>query len=196
MGKVSVTFEFDSPEAAIAALGKYTGLAPAADKAPRKPRADAGKERGPHKDKPPVGQPPVVPPVVPPAANPSVNPTQTGGNASSAATDTSNAGSAATSTSTSAQGSASSATSGAATKAAGGAPATPEQTQAAMEELFNAKGLETAKLVLSRFGAPRVRDLLPEQRAEFVVKAKAVAALPEKQGTPEFDTKVQAVFAA
>lgn len=54
-----------------------------------------------------------------------------------------------------------------------GAPSAAE-AQAAMEKLFNAKGFETAQAVLQYFEAPRVRDLKPEQRANFI-------ALCEKQ---------------
>lgn len=53
-----------------------------------------------------------------------------------------------------------------------GAPITPQQ---AMETLFNKKGIEITRQVLSRFGAQRVRDLTPDQHADFVTKATAVA---------------------
>ena len=49
---------------------------------------------------------------------------------------------------------------------------TPQQ---AMETLFNKKGIEITRQVLSRFGAQRVRDLTPDQHADFVAKATAVA---------------------
>lgn len=54
-----------------------------------------------------------------------------------------------------------------------GAPSAAE-AQAAMEKLFNAKGYEVAQGLLQSFKAPRVRDLKPEQRANFI-------ALCEKQ---------------
>lgn len=48
-----------------------------------------------------------------------------------------------------------------------GAPSAAE-AQAAMEKLFNAKGYEVAQGLLQSFKAPRVRDLKPEQRANFI----------------------------
>ena len=46
-----------------------------------------------------------------------------------------------------------------------------EDAQAAMESMFNAKGIQTAQALLQRFGVKRVRELKPEQFAEFVTDA-------------------------
>lgn len=73
------------------------------------------------------------------------------------------------------------------------AGAAPEAAQKAMEALFNSKGVEVAKMVLSRFGAARVRDLLPEQHQDFAAKATAITALDK--AAPDFAAKMQAVFA-
>jgi hypothetical protein len=60
------------------------------------------------------------------------------------------------------------------------APEAPAATQAdaqtALEKLFNAKGVEAAMGVLSRFGAGRLRELKPEMYGEFVAKCNAVLA--------------------
>lgn len=189
MGKVNVTLEFESPEAAIAALGKLVGLT--ADKAPRKPRNDAGRERGPHK--PPAGQPPVVPPNAAAASATAKPAAEQGGNASSAATDPSKAGQqVATSTSTSAQASGGAASAPTTTAAA----ATQEDVVKAMDGAFNAVGLEVCRAALGRFGVQRIPQVAPEHRAPLVVMLEKLAKVTAKPGTDEFVKDTQAALAA
>lgn len=52
----------------------------------------------------------------------------------------------------------------------------PEDAQKAMEALFNAKGITVAQDLLKRFGVARVRELKPEQLAEFIKDANATIA--------------------
>ena len=174
MAKVSVTLEFDSVEAAIAALGKQmvgapgvtqrgergadkakdAGSNPAAGTAPttrsRKPRADAGKPRGPYKDAEAAKAAAPATTSIPPSAG------------SSAVTDPSNAGVAATSTSTPAD-------PVPVASAPNNEPAvTIEDCRARLEKLFDAKGIVAAQDVLSRFGVKRAGDMKPEQYADFI----------------------------
>lgn len=51
-----------------------------------------------------------------------------------------------------------------------------EDVQAALTALYDTKGHDISAMVLSRFGVKRAKDLLPEQWAEFIAKAKAVTA--------------------
>ncbi len=52
----------------------------------------------------------------------------------------------------------------------------PEAVQAAVAKLFAAKDLLFVEQLLSRFGVAKWRDLLPEQRAEFIARVDAVLA--------------------
>ena len=54
------------------------------------------------------------------------------------------------------------------------AAASEDEAKSAMEALYDALGVSVARETLSRFGVKRVGELLPEQRAEFIAKAKAV----------------------
>lgn len=56
------------------------------------------------------------------------------------------------------------------------ATVTEEQLQAKVEQLFNAKGLQTARDTMTRFGVKRAKELLPVQRAKFVAYADRVIA--------------------
>ena len=61
------------------------------------------------------------------------------------------------------------------------AAATPtiEQAQDALSAVFAAHGLPRAQEVMSRFGVTRLRDMLPEQRADFIKLATETAAQPK-----------------
>lgn len=70
----------------------------------------------------------------------------------------------------------------AATAPAGG-PAAPAaavpsdaELQAAVERFFAARGIDDSMALFSRFGVKRGRDLLPEQRAEYIAKVDRVIA--------------------
>ena len=52
---------------------------------------------------------------------------------------------------------------------------TEAEVQVALEAVFNSKGLAKAQEVLSRFGAQRLRDLLPAARADFIALANETA---------------------
>lgn len=170
---IQVTLQFASPEAAIAALAKLGDIKPVEAPA-RRGRADKGQQRGPNartKDKDggaggtPAGQQqaPGAPALAASVATEATPPTTPSGAASAGATtEPSKAGEAATSSSTTAQPS--------------GGVASQEAAQTAMEKIYDAKGMDTARDVLARFGAKRVRDLKPEQRAEFIAKVDAVIA--------------------
>ena len=160
---IEVTFKFDSIEKAIATLGSLMkGAAPVpnidnpakpeggtVDKK-RKPRADAGKPRGPYKDNG-VATPPA--PAEADNAQPSgevpaeVTPPET---AAAQATDE---------------------TGGSAPLPATAA-ATQEQAQAALEALFATKGLPTAQATMALFGVSRLRDMKPEDYGQFVIAAQ------------------------
>jgi hypothetical protein len=53
---------------------------------------------------------------------------------------------------------------------------TTEDVQAALEKLFEAKGMGICLEVLSRYGAKFGRELKPEQYADFIAHAGKVAA--------------------
>lgn len=161
---VKVTIEFPSAEAAIAGLAKLADIktpavAPAAvEKAPRKPRSDAGQTRGPQG-----------------ATAASAGPVAgTAGDKRAAAPVTStapgNAGQQpATPTATAAP--------------AVQAPVAPklptaEEVQAAVEKLFGAGkngGFDNTAAALSRFGVKRGKDLPEAQRTEFIRRAADIA---------------------
>jgi hypothetical protein len=184
---VKITLEFPGVDEAIVALGKLVGAsvkaakpaaaiaqgAPAPD-APttRRGRADKGKPRGPHKPAEPSANA---------GATGSATAGQPGPAGPQASTDPHRAGNDAGVTLTSADPVhpvAPAAAQPAPASVAGPAAAVlPEaEAQAALEALFNGKGLVTAQEVLSRFGVVKLRDLKPAQRAEFIAKAKAVLA--------------------
>lgn len=52
--------------------------------------------------------------------------------------------------------------------------ATQADAQKAIETLFNAKGLPTARDVLSRYGVQRLQDMKPEHYGEFIAHADRV----------------------
>lgn len=53
---------------------------------------------------------------------------------------------------------------------------TQKDVEAALDRLFDDKGIEVTRAVLSRFGVNRGRDLKPEQYAAFVQKVEDVLA--------------------
>jgi hypothetical protein len=164
-------------------------------KSPRKARADKGQKREPYKAREQDAAGASASVLIPP------NP---GSNAGPAVTDPSNAVSVkpATSPSTPVVAPVVAATSGEATNAPAApavslfepaapakastpapektAPAAavpkPEAVQAAVAKLFAAKDLLFVEQLLSRFGVAKWRDLLPEQRAEFIARVDAVLA--------------------
>lgn len=167
---MKVTIEFDSVDQAIVALGAVAkpiavAPAPAVEKAPRKPRSDAGQARGPQQ---------------PNAAGASGAPSgvAVAGNSTTGTTDPSStaAGSAA-GASTSTTPASPTATAPQAPAAVTIAPAAPtsDQVQAAVEKLFNAKGFDDCAAALSRFGVKRGKDLPEASRAEFIRRATDIA---------------------
>lgn len=184
---VQVTLSFASQEEAIAALGRIAGIAApaqpavAVEKSPRKPRSDAGQQRGPQQNPASAKQ----------EANPAGAGAQQGAQAASAAAPVAAAPAGAASTNANAGaaagatveaqpqgGAAQSAAAQASTAAAAPAAAakTAEDVQAAVEKLFNAKGFDDCAAVLSRFGVKRGKDLTAEQRAEFIRRAEDIIA--------------------
>jgi pyruvate dehydrogenase E2 component (dihydrolipoamide acetyltransferase) len=191
---VKITLEFKSVDEAIVALGKLTPEAhakalaaatqvPAAAAAPateapaktRKPRADAGQPRGPYKT---TEQNAVAAGGAPTGTQPTEAPAQ------STPAQAPVAPAAAAVPATAAQPQASTPAPESAPAAAVVVP-TPEQVQAAVEGLYNAKGFDICSEVLGRYGVKRGKDLLPEQRADFIAEAKARAtAQPATQQAP------------
>lgn len=53
---------------------------------------------------------------------------------------------------------------------------TQADAQAALEKLFASKGMEICREVMSRFGVQRLKDLKPEQYADFVAHVETVLA--------------------
>lgn len=53
---------------------------------------------------------------------------------------------------------------------------TREDAQTALQKLFEAKGLETARAVLSRYGVQRLQDMRPEAYTPFVAHVESVLA--------------------
>lgn len=51
-----------------------------------------------------------------------------------------------------------------------------EAAQKALEQVFEKRNLDTARDILSRYGAARLRDLKPEDRAAFIKDAEASVA--------------------
>lgn len=193
---IKVTLEFHTVDEAIVGLSKLVGVAlskaatgsavepstPAART--RKGRNDKGQSRGPHKT-----------PDAPINANATVqagtrNPVGSGVAAAgtTSVTDPSNAGTSATLTSTPdnvpavAPKTAASASIVSSVENQGAIPAgTPaaaapkqEDAQAAISKLFEGKGLPTCMAVLSRHGVNTIRELKPEQYAQFIEDCKRV----------------------
>jgi hypothetical protein len=55
-------------------------------------------------------------------------------------------------------------------------PITKEKAQAALEEVFAAKGIEAARDLLKKFSVKRLQDLSADRFPEFIEKAKVVVA--------------------
>lgn len=167
---VKVTLEFKSADEAIVALGKLVGIktsaAPAgevgavdavdarkkpeqpgaAEPRQRKPRADKGQKRDPYGPR-----------------QQEAKGTEAGAPTVASATPDVGTG----------------ATGSAPVTSAASAPAAVvkiEDVQAALGEMYEKKGHDISLAVLSRFGVQRGKDLLPEQWAEFIAKAKRVVA--------------------
>lgn len=179
---VKVTLEFENVDAAIVGLSKLVGTSQASKAQPakspdstvvgqasqpskRRGRSDKGQPRGSYKVDATTNAAGAGAPAV--ATDPVT--------VSAAVTDPGNAGTAATPTSTVAD------KVSQATQEAGAPPAvapaatlTDKDAQAAVSKLFEAKGLQIALQVLSRFGARVVRELKPTQYAEFVQKVNDV----------------------
>lgn len=187
---IEVTFHFNTIEEAIATLGSLIQKAapvanldspaePVVVAVPvvkqRKPRADAGKPRGPYKgnaadgadkgvtpesvvtDTPAEGAAPSVAPEPAAAVN------GDGGGITPSASE-----------------SLTEQRSGQAASAPTAAAPTPTDTeiQDALTRLFDAKGASVAIDLLGKFGVKRGRDLAPEQRAAFIAKADELAKQP------------------
>lgn len=178
---IKVTLEFERVDEAIVALGKLVGTstkvasaseavtltnaAAASRPSKRRGRSDKGQPRGSYKVDATTNAAGAGAPLV--ATDPVT--------VSAAVTDPGNAGTAATPTSTVAD------KVSQATQEAGAPPAvapaatiTDKDAQASVSKLFEAKGLQVALQVLSRFGAKAVRELKPTQYVEFVQKVNDV----------------------
>lgn len=57
------------------------------------------------------------------------------------------------------------------------ATATQGDAQAALEKLFSAKGMETCREVMSRHGVQRLKDLKPEQYADFIQQVEKMLVI-------------------
>lgn len=180
---IKVTLEFPSVEAAIASLGKLmvgapvaqkaaasgpaTAGAPVAEQAPvaapaspttpksRKPRADAGKKRGPH--------------------NADSAGTSTGEAPKGDAAPASPSGSAPETAAPVAPAEGDKPQPSGVTPPAAAAPSEAD-AQAALEKVFAGKGLQAAQATLAQFGVTRLRDIKPEDRAQFIAAAEKAAA--------------------
>lgn len=193
---IKVTFEFLTVDAAIVALGKLSSAAPAsvgpdkgfppvkatansghalppvaAEPKQRKPRSDQGQKRGPHKNAGEGGTN-QVPPQAAPAPTPAPN-------VAAPSTPAAGGGTRELPPETTAPGKVgekpANQTATTSDRPVAAAP-TIEDAQAALAKVFEAHDLKTAQEVLSRSGVTRLRDLLPEQRAEFIKDAEAAVA--------------------
>lgn len=169
---VKVTLEFENVDLAIVALAKLTKAAGTTivDGKPRKGRADKGQARGPHK----------------PATQ------EAAAGASDAASAASqepakHAGGGADSAPVAASAPAAASPTLIAQEPDRGPlielPIAPSEAEAqkAIERLFestpdSAVGIQKSKDALAQFGVRRVRDLKPEQRAEFIKNVEATLA--------------------
>ena len=158
---VKITLEYKSVDEAIVALGKLVGapgkvaapaataatlaapVAPTTEKTPRKPRADRGQPRAPYAPRQEDAK----------------------GEGASAPTGQASAASPAPAAPTPAA-----SEEQARALAVDKADATPsaDDAQKALEKLFEATNIETAKGVIAEFGVPRLRDLPADKRAAFV----------------------------
>ena len=119
----------------------------------RKPRADAGKKRGPHNADAPSGEAPksdASPTVLPsgPAPQPAAPVAPAEGDKPQPS---------------------------GVTPPVAAAPSEAD-AQAALEKVFAGKGLQSAQAVLAGFGVTRLRDIKPEDRAAFIAAAEKAAA--------------------
>jgi len=154
---VKVTLEFSTVDAAIVALGKLVGGAPAraaatpvitqvaitppaaTPEAPprtRRGRSDKGEKRGPYKTAATPEASPVAE-VAPAAVAPDMVPTAP-----------------------------------AVEPPVGGPVVTQAEAHAALEKLFNTGGIGVARELLGRYGVERLRDLAPENFAHFKAEAE------------------------
>jgi hypothetical protein len=172
-------YEYASVDQTIVALGKL-----AAPKAPRKPRNDAGKERGPHATR---AAPEPTPQPIAKSTVEDATVSTVGGVVENTAVVEKQADPASTANAT--------AGTPTSTPSATAGATTLEAAQAAMEKVYKAKGVDTAKQILARLGTNRVKDILPASLGTFVKMATDIASFPEEQGTPAFGTKLQAYFA-
>jgi hypothetical protein len=163
MAKVVVTLEFDSVEASIAALGKVAGLvaapaaapksdAPAAEKPPRKGRADAGVPRGPHKPTEPIANATGAGAAAPVGTTASAAVTQAAPVAAAPAPQPTPPVAIIT------------------------APIADDTVQAAVEKLFNKIDYDGTFAALSKFGVKRGKDLPQPVRAEFLQRVEDLVA--------------------
>ena len=196
---VKITIEYETVEQAILALGKMSGLgkarraasAPPVAAAPapaepdkgepsgevpvaaaprsRKPRADKGQARGayaPRQQEAGAGDAAI--------AAPAVSDKVSEAGVSAAATPA-----AAPASSTALQEPASrevERAAGPASVAGAGAVPSAEEAQKALEAVFEKKGIDVARRVMSEFGVSRLRDLPEAKRAEFIKAAQAEVA--------------------
>lgn len=176
---VKITMEFPTLDAAIVALGKLSSAADTTivDGKPRRGRSDKGlprKSRSAPTESNAKGEGAgaqsegAAEATVASAATPAAAPAPAASQVAAAA-GTKDGG-----TSTNAEPAAK------APDVAGAKPATAEDAQKAIEKLYYAPppvgGLEQARIVMSRFGVKRVRDLQEDQRAEFIALAEKVLA--------------------
>ena len=196
---VKITIEYETVEQAILALGKMSGLGkarraasapvtaattvgaqgaaspapevgnepavPAAPTArPRKPRADKGQARGayaPRQQEAQASAPQGAASISSGADNPAVDAQASTGSALPGTSTAAVAGAPAAST----------------PAPAGAAPVpSAAEAQAALEAVFEKKGLDVARRVMSEFGVSRLRDLPEAKRAEFITLAKKEVA--------------------
>lgn len=179
---IDITLHFNTAEEAIIALAKIKGGAAAkAAAAPvesppvnatvaatakvRKPRADAGKPRGPYKNADAAGN-------IESENRSTLESASNGSAAIAPSVGSVNPSAPATQPAAPAPAEADKAQpSGSAPVTAG--PATLEDAQAALTKLFETKGLATAQEVLGTFGVKRLKELAPEKRAAFIANATA-----------------------
>lgn len=168
--KVTVSYQYDSVEEAIQALGKSSGLAKVRRAAAAKPLPDAPVALA---DAPPPSVPVTDAPGAAPAKRKPGRPRLPKADAP-APTDALKSPPSAdvvvdSTSSAGGQGGA---------EVAPGASASPTlaEVQAAVEGYFNREGAEKAIALLAQFGVARGRDLKPEQYGEFIAACAKVVA--------------------
>lgn len=171
---IKVTFEFATVEEALVALGKIGGIeaaSPAAAKE-RKPRDDAGKPRRPYKARGATdGAGATTTPAA--AAKPGDGHEGVTESRTESAPASPAAAPAASSTVPSVAGPAAVTPAAQAGSTTAPAPtATHEQAQAALVKLFETRGTDLTRDVLSRFGVTRLRDLNEAKLGEFKAAAE------------------------